>query len=193
MSSAPGPVGTFEVSDTSFLLRKGKSQECSLECWWGWTQGCTLTFLYLSHQSHKFSMKTREYRKGGEDCFPLQRRACMFSYQERFKTIHRLIDCSVVSDSFATPWTVTCQAPLSVEFSRQEYWSGLPCSTLGDLPDPGIKPAYLVSPASAGVFFTTSDTWYVSLPRNRFKTIHINYQFRAGNSSFFKSSLWPPQ
>ena len=41
---------------------------------------------------------------------------------------------------FATPWTAACQAPLSMEFSRQEYWSGLPFPSPGDLPDPGIKP-----------------------------------------------------
>ena len=41
---------------------------------------------------------------------------------------------------FVTPWTVTCQAPLSMGFFRQEYWSGLPCPPPGDLPDPGIKP-----------------------------------------------------
>ena len=41
---------------------------------------------------------------------------------------------------FANPWTVACQAPLPLEFSRQEYWSGLPCPPPGDLPDPGIKP-----------------------------------------------------
>ena len=46
---------------------------------------------------------------------------------------------SVVSDS-ATPWTVAHQAPPSMEFSRQEYWSGLPFPSLGDLPNPGIKP-----------------------------------------------------
>ena len=40
---------------------------------------------------------------------------------------------------FATPWTVACQAPLSMEFSRQEYWSGLPCPSPGDLPNPGIE------------------------------------------------------
>ena len=66
--------------------------------------------------------------------------------------------CSVVSDS-AAPWTVTHQAPLSMGFSRQEYWNGLPFLTPGDLPNPGIKPASLVSPALAGGFFTTSDTW----------------------------------
>ena len=44
-------------------------------------------------------------------------------------------------------------------FSRQEYWSGLPCPPPGDLPDPGIEPASLTSPALAGGFFTTSATW----------------------------------
>ena len=47
--------------------------------------------------------------------------------------------CSVMSDS-VTPWIVTCQAPLSMEFSRQEYWSGLPFPSPGDLPDPGVNP-----------------------------------------------------
>ena len=42
---------------------------------------------------------------------------------------------------FATPWTVAHQAPLSMKFSRQEYWSGLPFPTSGDLPDPGIEPS----------------------------------------------------
>ena len=42
--------------------------------------------------------------------------------------------------TLATPWTVACQAPLSMGFSRQEYWSGLPFLSPGDLPDPGIKP-----------------------------------------------------
>ena len=41
---------------------------------------------------------------------------------------------------FTTPWTVARQAPLSMGFSRQEYWSGLPCPPPGDLPNPGIKP-----------------------------------------------------
>ena len=48
------------------------------------------------------------------------------------------------------------QAPLSKEFSRQEYWKGLPFSTLGNLPDPGIKPASLSSPTLAGKFFATA-------------------------------------
>ena len=47
---------------------------------------------------------------------------------------------SVMSDSFATPWTVTHQSPLSMGFPRQEYWTGWPFPSPGDLPDPGIKP-----------------------------------------------------
>ena len=49
------------------------------------------------------------------------------------------VSCSVVSDS-VTPWTVAHRAPLSVEFSRPEHWSGLPCPSPGDLPDPGREP-----------------------------------------------------
>ena len=53
---------------------------------------------------------------------------------------------------FVTPWTVAYRTPLSMEFSRQEYRSGLPFPTPGNLPDPGTEPA---SPALAGKFFTT--------------------------------------
>ena len=49
------------------------------------------------------------------------------------------VSCSVLSDS-VTPWTVACQVPPSIEFCRQEYWSGLPPLSLGDLSDPGIEP-----------------------------------------------------
>ena len=57
-----------------------------------------------------------------------------------------------MSDSFATSWTVAGQAPPSMEFPKQEYWSGLPFPSPGDLPDPGIEPS---SPALAAGFFTT--------------------------------------
>ena len=55
-----------------------------------------------------------------------------------------LFSCSVMSDSFAIPWTVAHQAPLSMGFSRPEYWSGLPIPSPGDLSNPGIE---LMSPA----------------------------------------------
>ena len=60
------------------------------------------------------------------------------------------------SQLFETPCTVPCQAPLSMGFPRQEYRSGLPFPTAGDLPDPGIEPAL---PALTGRFFTTSASW----------------------------------
>ena len=62
---------------------------------------------------------------------------------------------SVVSDPAAS-WAVAHQAPLSMEFSRQEYWNRLPFPVPGDLPDPGIESMSLVFPALAGRFFTTS-------------------------------------
>ena len=74
--------------------------------------------------------------------------ACMLSHFSRVRI-------------FATLWIVAHQAPLSMGVSRQEYCSGLQCPPPGDLPDPGIKPMSLMSPALAGGFFTTSTTWEV--------------------------------
>ena len=57
--------------------------------------------------------------------------------------------------SFETPWTVACQAPLSMGFPREENWSGVPFPNPGGLPDPGIELVSPVSPALAGGFFIT--------------------------------------
>ena len=70
-----------------------------------------------------------------------------------------VLSCFSHVQLFATPWTVAHWAPLSIGFSRQKYWSGLPWPSSGDLPDLGIKPVSLMSPALAGKFFTTSTTW----------------------------------
>ena len=70
---------------------------------------------------------------------------------------------------FATLWTVACQAPLSMGFSKKRYWSGLPFPAPGDLPDPGIKSSSLRSPALVGGFFTTSTTWEA-----QFEKIHAS-------------------
>ena len=69
----------------------------------------------------------------------------------------RLIIVYVLSwvQLFATPWTVACQALLFMEFSRQEYCSGLPFASLRDLSDTEIEPESPASPALAGGFFTT--------------------------------------
>ena len=66
--------------------------------------------------------------------------------------------CCLVAKSCLTlsvTQTVACQAPLSMGFPRQEYWSGLPFPSSGNLPDPGIEPMSTASPALAGGFFTT--------------------------------------
>ena len=83
---------------------------------------------------------------------------------ERSVCVYMYVCCAVLSrfsrvQLFAAQWTIACQASLSVEFSREEYWSGLPCPPPGDLPEPGIEPASLMSPALAVRFFTTSTTW----------------------------------
>ena len=62
---------------------------------------------------------------------------------------------------FVTPWTVAHQAPLSMGFSRQEYWRRLPFPSPGHLSHPGIKPASLMSRALAGRFLTTISTWTI--------------------------------
>ena len=79
----------------------------------------------------------------------------------------------VVSNSFATLWTVACQTPLSMGFSRHEYWNGLPFPPPGDLPDPETEP---MSPALAERFFITES------PRKPFYghlykgTLHSNFK-----------------
>ena len=60
---------------------------------------------------------------------------------------------------FVVPWPIVCQAPLPMEFSRQEYWSGLSFRSPGDLPDPGMELTSLLFSALAGGFFATSAIW----------------------------------
>ena len=81
--------------------------------------------------------------------------------------------CSVASvmSDFVTPWTVAHQTPLTMGFSRQEYWSGLPCPPSGDLPDQGIEP---VSPALQAILYcwdTGESQWWIYVIINLFKLI----------------------
>ena len=85
-----------------------------------------------------------------------------------------------MSDSFATPWTVTCQASQSMGLPRQEYWSGLPFPSPGHLPNPGTEPASL---ALEGIFFTTEPP---GKPIFRLKTITDTFQVFA---NFYHSFL----
>ena len=78
---------------------------------------------------------------------------------------------------FVTSWTVALQAPLSIEFSKQEYWSGLPYPPPGDLPAPGVEPVSLMFLALAGGFFTTSTTWKAQCLRqvNNLSPLLVNF------------------
>ena len=69
-----------------------------------------------------------------------------------------------ISQSCLTPWTVAHLTPMSMGFSRQEYWSGLPFPSPGDLPDPGMEPMSPVASALAGGFFPSSTSWEGNLP-----------------------------
>ena len=103
---------------------------------------------------------------GQEECaFPSEVTATLWWSHLYFLLKSRCCPCACVLSHFsrvwlfASLWTVAHQAPLSMVFARQTYWSGLPCLPPGHLPDPGIEPASLTSPALTGRSFTTSTTW----------------------------------
>ena len=94
-----------------------------------------------------------------------------------------MLCCAVLSCFYCVWLFVTLQAaahkaPLSMGFSRQEYWSRLPCPPPGDLPNPRTEPTSLISPALAGGFFTTSTTWEAnSHPRDCEMVYHCSFYF----------------
>ena len=110
----------------------------------------------------KFGKLSSGHRTGkGQLSFQSKRRAMPKNVQitAQLCSFHTLASSSRVLSHiwlFATLWTIAHQTPLFVEFSRQEYWSGLPFSSPGDLLDPGIEPVSPASPALAGEFFTTA-------------------------------------
>ena len=67
--------------------------------------------------------------------------------------MYTLVLVAIVFITPSCPWTVACQAPLSMGFSRQEYWNGLPFLAPGDLPNPGIEPASVASPALQAILY----------------------------------------
>ena len=74
-----------------------------------------------------------------------------------------VLNCFSHVQLFVTLWNIACQAPLSMGFFRQEYWSGLPFPPTGDLPQPGIEPEPLTSLVLAGRFFTTIDHEHLNI------------------------------
>ena len=126
--------------------------------------------------------------------FPVKKEANSISYM-----IPHLLICAVLNrfscvQLFETLWTIACQALLSMGFSRQEYYSGLPFLPKGDLPNPAIEPKSLMSPVLAGKVFTPSTTWKAHLLNTLFylslrSNIQIIYNFSMSNMLFYHSIL----
>ena len=95
--------------------------------------------------------------------------------------VHSCLVASVRSDT-ATQWTVACQAPLSMGFSRQEYWSGLPCPPPGDLPNPGIEATSLMSKQMLVLLYLFLSFKFFSLKKN-FYFFSVGYDSSATFSS----------
>ena len=116
----------------------------------------------MSRQMGLRVQQSKSKKRSEEDTFTRKTQKChcetTFLYSEicvKYNySVCVCVSCSVVSDSLR----IAHQAPLSMEFSRQEYWSGLPFPSSGDLPNLGIELASLTSPELAGGFFTTSVT-----------------------------------
>ena len=114
-------------------------------------------------------------------------------YDRHFKIITRIMNgaCVCVLSFFSCVrrfvilWTVAHQAPLSMGFSRQGYWSELLCPPPGNLPNRGLEPVSLMSPAMAGKFFITSTTWEWWLVYRYIRYIHQIYQI-SRNVIFMK-------
>ena len=85
------------------------------------------------------------------------------NHSQEIRSLVCVLTCFSRVRLFVILRTVAFQGPLSMGFSRQEYWSGLLCPPPGDLPDQGIEPMFLKSPALAGEFFTTSATWELEI------------------------------
>ena len=150
-------------------------------CWMGLTENWTKQKKGWLHRSKSIKImqsENHEISKGKKKSFN-DMHACMHA---------RSLQCVPL---FVTPWTVAHQVPLSMGFSRQEYWSGLPCPPPGDLPNPGIKPVSLMSPMLTGSIFTTSTTWEIpsmtywtvlKSPRRKERTDQKNWKINGQKS-----------
>ena len=118
-----------------------------------------------------FAQRSLQSTEQSSQCYTVGPYQFYFIYEcEHAKPFH-------LFQLFATLWVATLQAPLSMRFSRQAYWSRLLCPPPGDLPDPRIEPVSLMSPAVVVRFFTTFATWeahfiyssvYMSIPVSQF-------------------------
>ena len=91
-----------------------------------------------------------------------------------------------------SPWTVACQAPLSMGFPKQEYWNGLPFPFPGDLPNPEIEPLLLKSPELAGRFFSFTEglqTYFLHKQKKKEKTVQLKQGLKDLNRHISKEYI----
>ena len=153
-------VGVGRRKNTLVIRKGGTFRNRVFDVLWIFNETWSQTLEFIWKRKDTILAKNILKKNNGEEFSLLNIKVC--DKATVIKTLWFWYECmqvtSVMFDS-ATLWTVDCQTPLSIGFSRQEYWSGLPCPPPGDLPDPEIELESLMSPALAGGFFTTSATW----------------------------------
>ena len=120
------------------------------EYYWARKQDAVMTFTATGMDLEMILRSDAIHRKRGK-------------HPEMWLTRCAVLGCFSHIPLFATPWTAAHQAPLSMAFSRQEYWRGVPFPLPGGLPDSGTELMSLTSSALAGRFFTTGATWEARL------------------------------
>ena len=119
--------------------------------------GNSIVSVVNAHKGRERQSTRWQWHDGRHDLKSLLSMLLMFSLQSLCLFAKSVQACPTLCDP--RDWTVARQAPLFMGFSRQEFWSWLPCPPPGDLPNPGIEPESLLSPALAGGFCITSPTW----------------------------------
>ena len=132
-----------------------------MRCYLHLSEWLSSTWPQITNAGKDAEKREPSYTVGGNvNCVTIMKNSMEISpkIKNRITMCACVLNCFSHVQLFATLCTVACQAPLSMGFSRQEYWSGLSCPPPGDRPNPGMEPVSLMFPALAGRFFTTSAT-----------------------------------
>ena len=149
----PGNTETIRKRYT-FIWWQENSDRCIESLQWCVEEDCIAYWLYEYTELIYGTLML-----GGDFLFEWNKTLCMGSICYSCSLCAGVLSHFNCVQLLGTLWTIAHQAPLSMGFSRQERWSGLPCPSPRDLPHPGIKPRSLMSPALADRFFTTRATW----------------------------------
>ena len=138
------------LNSISSNITEAKLQRLAVWWWGNWTGRWGRELLHIVGWSGKENIRGRESKLAAKRIRVVKSGVYVLILSPMYVCMFSPVQL------FATLWTTARQAPLSMKCSRQEYWSGLPFPSPGDLPDPGIKPKSLVSPSWAGGFLPTT-------------------------------------